>query len=266
MTTFGSVLSSDTTTELFGIRGLLAGLGLSNNGSDADHDIDIAVGDCLDENDRDTLMSLSAILVKRIDATFVVGTNQGGLDTGTVAADTWYYVHIIERSDTGVTDAIFSLSATSPTFPASYDKRRRIGAVLTDGSANILAFNQLGNEFLWAATIIDVDVTDQPATAVLRTLSTPDSIQTIALIQLGIRRSSAGVRVHLSSPDADDESPADGVDPIGSERVVGANQFSLGTMSARTNASGQVRTRASMATTEVQIVTLGWIDTRGRDD
>lgn len=59
----------------------------------------------------------------------VTGIN--GLDTGTIAANTWYYVWMCAGSS-GV-GAVLSTSVTGPTLPAGYDLyQRRIGAVRTD--------------------------------------------------------------------------------------------------------------------------------------
>lgn len=69
------------------------------------------------------------IAANQIKWTWVVGTNQGGLDTGTVKTG-FYAVHLIQRSDTGVVDVLFSLSAGGPTSPTNYDRFRRIGTLL----------------------------------------------------------------------------------------------------------------------------------------
>ena len=90
----------------------IQGLTYSNNVSDATNDIDIAVGGAMDATSA-RMMVLSAAITKRLDAAWAVGNNQGGLDTGS-ASDTDYYIWLINRSDTDVTDVLFSLSATSP--------------------------------------------------------------------------------------------------------------------------------------------------------
>lgn len=70
----------------------------------------------------------------------------GGLDTGSIAANTLYYVFAIGSSLGQASGAaLFSLSATAPVLPYNYDMFRRIGAVLTDGSNHFLEFQQTGN-------------------------------------------------------------------------------------------------------------------------
>lgn len=116
---------------------ILSGLALTTNGTDATNDIDIAAGVCVSD-DGTTLMTLTAI-TKQLDVAWAVGANQGGLDTGAVGNNT-YFIWAIHRTDTLVTDVLFSLSATSPTMPANYTKKKRIGAVHRVSAANEAPF------------------------------------------------------------------------------------------------------------------------------
>ena len=117
-------------------QGHLTGLGLAINGTDAEHDLDIAAGLARDADNANNLILANA-LTKRLDAAWAVGTGNGGLDTGSLAADSLYYVWLIKRTDTGVVDVLISLSDTTPTMPTSYDVKLRIGAVGTDASSNL---------------------------------------------------------------------------------------------------------------------------------
>jgi hypothetical protein len=130
--------------------GLVVGLETSNDTVDADHDIDITTGRARDDADSDTMILATAI-TKQIDAAWAVGTNAGGLDTGTVAADTWYYMWLIKRSDTSVVDVLFSTSSSAPTMPTNYDLKKLISVVRTDASANIVKYYQDENWFKWQA-------------------------------------------------------------------------------------------------------------------
>ncbi len=144
-------------------RNFIAGLKTSNNGSDAAHDIDIAIGEAIDDGNT-TLLKLTSAYTKQIDATWVVGTDQGGLDTGNVANTTLYAMWLIRRSDIGTVDILFSTSFTSPTMPTSYDEKRLISAVVTDGSANIVAFVQSGDYFRYKGDVI-TDINDGSITS-----------------------------------------------------------------------------------------------------
>lgn len=153
-------------------RGHIYGLTLANNVSDANNDIDVAVGNIWD-NSSDVLLELTSGLTKRLDASWAVGSGNGGLDTGSKANSTWYHVWLIRRSDTGVVDALFSTSATSPTMPANYDQKALIESVLTDGSGNIRAFINRGDTVEWAARISDLNTTSPSTSEALLTVSTP---------------------------------------------------------------------------------------------
>ena len=141
------------------VNGYIYGLTINNNSTDSDHDIDIAAGVATDAAGVKYL-SLSSSLTKQIDASFSKGTNQGGLDTGAVANNTWYYFWIIEQDSTSDIDILISASQTSPTMPSGWTAKRRIrGAVLTDGSANILGFRQKDNDFRFNLMYLEVNDT-----------------------------------------------------------------------------------------------------------
>jgi hypothetical protein len=107
------------------------------NGTDSDHDIDFTAGN-FDFDDQSGQATLSAI-TKQIDAAWAEGTNAGGLDTGTVAADTFYYLFAIYNPTTQTSDALFSISSTSPTLPSGYTKKKFLKKVRTDTSGNLIA-------------------------------------------------------------------------------------------------------------------------------
>jgi len=75
----------------------------------------------------------------------VVGAN--GIDTGTLAASTFYAVFVIgDSTKYEDTAGLISTSATAPVLPFGYDMFRRVGYVLTDGSSHFLPFFQTGED------------------------------------------------------------------------------------------------------------------------
>lgn len=74
-------------------------------------------------------------------------TGAGGLDTGVLAASTWYSIWRIAKTD-GTKNWLISLSETAPTMPAGYTLKARIGWMRTDGTANKypLGFTQRGEK------------------------------------------------------------------------------------------------------------------------
>lgn len=134
-TAFFAFVTSDAQSGVQ-LQGYSFGLGLSNNGADAANDVDITSGKAAADASPFNLMVLGSALTKRIDALWAVGSGNGGLDTGGVSAAGTYYVWLIQRSDTLVVDALFSLSNTAPTMPTSYDRKRLIGTLERTASVN----------------------------------------------------------------------------------------------------------------------------------
>ena len=75
-------------------------------------------------------------------STATVGAN--GLDSGTVAINTWYAWYAIYDAATATAAGLFSTSFTSPTLPSGYTYSALLGAFLTDGSANLYYILQKG--------------------------------------------------------------------------------------------------------------------------
>lgn len=256
-------------TQIILPRSYLAGLTLSNNGTDSDHDIDIAVGQAVDSTNA-RVLALSSAITKRIDASWSVGTNQGGLDgtessAGTPDADTTYHVWLIERSDTGVVDVLFSESATSPTMPTNYDYKRRIGSIITDSSANIIAFYQDGDHFTLDVPVSDYDVTNPGTDAVLYALTVPTGIEVFAYHTVSFRPATGNATVLLTSPQQTDTAPSTTL--FTAQNAVTGGDTQNTTTFTRTNTSGQIRLHALAIAVDGdwQGVTHGWIDHRGRD-
>src|SRR5262245_19274954 len=248
--------------------GLLYGALISNNAADANNDIDIAAGSVRsDDNTED--MVLSAI-TKRLDAAWAVGTNQGGLDTGSEASNTWYYLWIIKRTDTGVVDALFSASATSRTLPANYTKKRRIGAVRNNASSNLLAFTQNANDtdlFLFTTPIGDVSVTNLSTASTSFALTVPPSMIAIFRANLEIGDGGTNNQLVLIRPltetDAAPSQTTGLVSLINGSDGTTPGPGASGHFEMPVNSSSQIAARSSIANTDFNVNTRGWRDTRG---
>lgn len=251
------------------LRGYLSGLTISRNATVTS--LDIAAGVARDDGNAD-FMNLASAITKSLNANWAVGTGEGGLDTGSKANSTWYHVFLIKRVDTGVVDALFSLSAASPTMPANYTLKRRIGSILTDSSGDIVAFSQNGDEFLWSAAVGDVNASSPGTSAVTRALTVPSGLSVWAKCIIGVTNTNNANTcfARVSALDTDDEAPNVGTSQIPQAgALAGAVTHSYVEIPpVRTNTSGQVRSRVSLSNANVtfRITTLGWIDRRGRDD
>lgn len=73
----------------------------------------------------------------------MVSNGANGLDAGSVAAATWYYIYVIYNGSTIA--GLASLSSTSPTLPAGYTYFARVGAISTGAaSTNLTRIVQYG--------------------------------------------------------------------------------------------------------------------------
>jgi len=93
----------------------------------------IAPGTCRNDDDDDFIVASSQLT---IDSEASAGAN--AIDTGSVAANTSYYVFVIYNPTTTTTAGLFSLSRTSPTLPSGYTKKRFLGYVRTDGDSDFI--------------------------------------------------------------------------------------------------------------------------------
>lgn len=234
-------------------RGLFVEHGgqLANNGTDADHDIDIAAFARMDSGFAAWIVRDSAI-TKQIDAAWAAGTNAGGLDTGSVTTAEWYHLWAIKNPTSGVVDVLFSLSATAPTMPSGYTLKRRLGAVLTDGSANIVAFVQTGDVVLLKDLPGNNDTALGDTSAHLIAVSVPDGVTVEARLRIG--NAIGATQVLVSSPFVNDEAPAVTTPPFCN--TYGGHIAEVEVLTA----TGEVRARCTSAESIVYIGTIGWRD------
>jgi len=249
----GSVPASKLLLPKYG-----AGCTLSNDGGSPNTVIDIAACTLADDATNIVMQNLAAFTKTLLS--WVVGSGGGCLDTGALAPSTWYYLFQIQRADTGVVDYLCSASYTAPTFPASYGVKRYIGAIRTDSGSNILAFRQVGNEFLWATPPLDVSAATCGTSAASATLaSVPSGYRLQANLRASIVKAVAAPILLLSSLDEADLAPGT---PEGNYTIVtpvlgiaAAGQTRLSTSTAQ-----QIRQRCSVAGATLNIVTVGWTD------
>lgn len=79
-----------------------------------------------------------------------------GLDTGSVAANTWYYIWVVFNPSAAASatnpGVVFSVSSTSPTMPSGYTYKMRIGAQRTDASSLFYRVKQVNNQASYVVT------------------------------------------------------------------------------------------------------------------
>ena len=173
------------TNTIQGISYLPQTITIANNSTDANNDIDFSSGNFV-FSDFSGQAYVSA-MTKRLDANWVAGNNQGGLDTGTKQVNTPYYGYAIYNPTTLVADIIFSANPTSPTLPGGFTKYRRIkGAFfLTNASGNIRGFYYIpdSGHYLWH-TPITVHFSQNTSGSQNNDVSVPRIFGMVAFVQV----------------------------------------------------------------------------------
>ena len=255
--------AGDLVESGFGVpRGHIDGFILSN-AADADHDITISAGEATDSTGI-MMLSSDATITKRIDAPWSEGDGMGGLDTGVVAANSVYYMWRIYKATDKSLDAVFSLSKTAPTLAAVYTHKRRIGTVITDASANIINFSQFPNGEMRFKNPIDslamAGLANTSRNAY--TVTAPPSM--VALLQVTAQNSADTAVYYLWVGDANRTDAAASATNYTHKLIVkyGACGFE---MRLETNSSKQIYARGTSTNIALGIVSLGWVDDRGKD-
>jgi len=236
-----------------------------SNAADTVNDITVQAGEAADEG-GEVVMILAAPITKQLDANWVVGDAQGGLNTGAKANSTWYEVHLIYRQDTGVVDVMFTTTANRATLPAGYTHQRRIGWIRNNAAPTILQFIQIGDYFTLVTPINDVAATKTlTATAVALTVP-PNSIARF-------RASADGnTSVNANSAVLFKEAVETGANPALAAGVASLGYFDLATCAAgghfelRTNGTSQITHDSEVAQGALDISTYGWIDHRRKEE
>lgn len=111
------------------ISGAYKNLSASSTGTDAL--VTVSVDEIVLANPSNQCITARAVSLPSIS---LASSGANGLDTGTSSASTWYAVWVISNGTS--TAGLLSLSATSPTMPAGYTYKARIGWIRSDGTAN----------------------------------------------------------------------------------------------------------------------------------
>ena len=241
--------------------GAITGCTIANNAADATNDIDFAAGTCADSTAA--FYMTPTALTKRLDATWAVGTNQGGLFSGAIA-NTTYHCFIIMRPDTGVVDAGFDTDPDAANRPASYTYYRRVGSIVRTGAA-IKAFFQQGKTFYWNVMTLDDNSAAAGPTTI--TLTVPVGISVTALFNGFAYDASpppSGFQgAIITSLDQTDTAPSASAFTFGADTDNATPKaWVTGSGRVRTNTSGQARKRLTTgsAFSSFSVVTYGWID------
>lgn len=249
------------------IRGHISGLETRRTGG-GNNFIEVQPGEAAsDEDSGNATIQLTSSISKSIALNWTVGNGVGGLDVGSVADNTWYYVFLIMRSDTGVVDVLFSLNPgglSQPTLPTNYDRKRRIGSFRTNGSSEIIDFIQEGNRFLWDSPVSDLSAANLGTARVNRQVTIPSGLSGVVWLGGGLLLNTAAASstfCYLANTSTTDEVPT----IVNSQLAI----FSAGGIQRETQVQiqiplslGFVSTRLNQTGAGISLTlnTYGWID------
>jgi hypothetical protein len=245
-------------------RSYLAGLTLSTPGSSAT--FSVAAGVAADSSNAD-MMTLLASLSKTT-AAWAAG-NAGALDTGAIAASTWYHAHVIKNPASQIVDALLSLSATAPALPSGYTEFRRIGGMKTNASSQWTPFTQFGDDFIWITTVADYAYQAPGALPQTLTVSVPIGVVVLWRGTLGI-----GTTTNEAEGRMTELARASGAmgfsNPTNEIALVqstsGVSRIG-GVLNAYTNTLAQISMNLNnVSGVNFFATTIGWTDRRGRDN
>jgi hypothetical protein len=241
-------------------RSYLAGLTLSTAGSSSS--FGIAAGLAVDSASVST-MNLSSAYTKTTSS-WAVGSGNGSLDTGTIAASTWYHAYLIQRTDTGIVEVLASLSASAPSLPTNYSLSRRLGSMKTDGSSKWIAFIQNGDHFRWVSPVNDAtSVVAGVTTRISKTITVPTGLVLDVELLFQVIGGGSGATGVITSLDETATTINQGF--LDSSAGAGAYGSTVRIGGVHTSTSAQIGVNLNTTDSGYTLNTLGWIDRRGRD-
>jgi len=255
--------------------------GLQTTIEDTD-DVNIAAGECRDSSNSVNIV-LTGDLAKKIDTTWAVGNDQGGLNATNFAADgdgtlpnITYHLFLIKHGD-GTVDAGFdkSTTATNLLSDTGYTWYRRVGSYPTDATAgpnaNMYDFFQVGNQFMYRTIPADSAFTSE-AEDTARTvtlLGAPTGFKFLLNINAEIDDDNEGF-LYISSLDQVNQNAGEAGEPLAQVHCV-ASETGMAQVLVRSNVSGQFRVTAvgqgvGGDVNAIRFCLQGWFDDLGQYD
>ena len=254
-------VAPETTIEIIttGLRGIIDGFTLSRTSTTV---LTVSAGFAT------TSVEGSYARLTTADTVNLTISGVGGLGVAR-AVSTWYHVFVIVNSS-GSARVYADTSVTAANIPSGYSAYRRIGSFRTDstGSGELTAFTQYGDEFLWAAPVLDVDTASPGTSAVTVTLSVPTGVVVKASFNSYIEEASETNAVYFSALTLTDSAPSASAAPLAQSGMANFTDGTTGQDFSEhaiwTNVSAQIRYRM-LVDRQIRLATSGWVDQRGRN-
>jgi len=230
--------------------------------------ITVSAGQCRDSTNSKDIRRLTPIN-KDLTAPWAVGNNNGGRDTGSLAAAQTWHVFVILNPSTSVTDVLLSQSPTAPALPSGYTYFRRVGSIILEAATtDIRQFVQTGDWFKLKTRSVDYAIAINGPSPTLRQLSVPAGIKVEVELIFQSAAGSGFVNPTLSGV----YDPDLGLPPVfGSPTQWAQHRASdtaarYGNMVIRqfTDTFRQVYTQSTDPNDRIVLGVLGWRDRRGQ--
>ncbi|PDT23907.1 hypothetical protein [Rhizobium hidalgonense] len=252
--------------ESTAVGSFIDGLLLSNNVANPTTHLDFAAGSA---RSGSSFVSSASTMTKRLNGTWAVGTGNGGLDTGSVAASATYFAYAIRKDSDLSFDVVLSTSATiggvTTTLLTGYTIVKCIGVVLTDASSLIRQFVMYPrDEYTFVTPVRDAFNAAINTTSALLAITVPNGVKVKANLRF-MYLSSATTASALFSDPAQGVLVAGGNNEGGNVGTIQvASSFAVGSDEIWTNTSMQIR-RVAGASGNMWVWTDGFIFPCGRN-
>lgn len=251
--------------------GSISGYVVENDVSDLNRNVKFNTG--FASSASGDVISLTAPLVKLLNAAWVVGDNQGGLFSGAIAPDTTYHLFAIKDPLANSVDCGFDIDVNAANRPAAYTEFHRIASLYTDGSSDLVQFLQspLFPDEFHLKTPVSTFTLGSSSSAILEKLSIPIGVNLMGLGYMTLTVPGGvitDITVLVTSPLIND-TPVTGTlfhlcvkrSAAGEPDTCGSIHFDILT---DTLANIRYRSRIAIVGAEFFITTDGWRDKRGQ--
>lgn len=127
------------------IRDVSRNLVIKNTVANPTFQMDIDVDEVILQNDAGAPFRATSVN----ETADITASGANGLDTGSEAGSTWYFLWVIAKAD-GTVDSLLSLSSTAPTMPSGYTFKALVGAIYNDGSSDFINISQVDGKVVRA--------------------------------------------------------------------------------------------------------------------
>lgn len=234
-------------------KGYLSGFNVAIDPGDPVNDLTVQPFVCRSDDDEADIR-VAAALTCALDA-----SEDGGLDDGLKAANTWYYLWVIAQGDGANPALLFSADQAAPTLPDGFTRKRLLWAIRTDGGSAIVPFTQYGSFCEWQTPPLDYNVS--AFTTGARTLFSvtvpPGRPRKVKIRSMFNDGGGGGQMILLTSPGQADLAPSINATPL-NDGYDNANGITFNNSRHFTDSQSRLGLRSDKLSGEFRLVTIGF--------